>query len=458
LAFVSCSGFAQALIAHTSTKPVKKRKLLGRITEVGLDRWLSMSAGDWGIIHRNLRGEPARPTAKAPRPHQDRAIKAAIDHFETRQAARGRMIMPCGTGKSLTAFWIAQALYAKNILVAVPSLALIKQGVEDWTREFVALGLDPQPRWLCVCSDESTGIVEKDEFVSEVYDLGIPATTQTDEIEEFFTASTGFHRVVFVTYQSSRRLAEVTNRLGIEFDLGVFDEAHKTVGVKSKAFSILLHDENIRIRRRMFMTATERVVRGDNDEVFSMDDEAAFGRCFFQLTFKEAIHSEPPIICDYRIVTYAVTMAEVAGLIGENRLITDTDLTIEEAEAREVAAGIALLRAFRDHNVTHAVSFHRSIRAAAEFQHQQQRLSGFGSHHPLVRSFHISSRSSAGLRASLLKIFETTKLGLMTNARCLTEGIDIPAVDCVMFADPKQSTVDIVQAAGRALRPLVATS
>ena len=226
--------------------------------------------------------------------------------------------MPCGTGKSLTAFWIAEALEARNILVAVPSLALIRQSLRDWTREFLAR--DIVPEWLCVCSDESVGALDEDSFVGHTYDLGIPTTTSADDIAAFLKRPAGRPSIVFTTYQSSARLAEGARAAGVTFDLMILDEAHKTVGASSKPFATLLHEEKVQAHRRLFMTATERVLRGENDDVLSMDDERVYGRRFFQLSFKEAIRQG--IICDYKILTVLVTDARIAELVEENRLVT----------------------------------------------------------------------------------------------------------------------------------------
>jgi hypothetical protein len=174
---------------------------------------------------------------------------------------------------------------------------------------------------------------------------------------------------------------------------------------------------------------------------------------FYELSLKQALEAKPPIISDYKIVTYVVTDEEVRDLIKDNRLLTDADKDLEEEEARSVAAGIALRRAFEIHGIKHAISFHRSILSASRFADQQQAFTDYGIFEPPIESFHISSRKSAGERTQLLSDFEESPRALMTNARCLTEGIDVPAIDCVLFADPKQSTIDTVQAAGRALRP-----
>ena len=448
LAFNTCSNIALAVVAHTASKPVSKRHLMRNTTEIGLDRWQSLDEAAWRLIVGRLRGRSARPDARRPRPHQRAAISAAKAHFVRNGAARGRLIMPCGTGKSLTAYWIAEALKAKTILVAVPSLALVRQSLTDWTREFLAHGVKPD--WLCVCSDETVGNLERDEFVGEVYDLGLPTHTDPNEIATLLRARSNGPKIVFTTYQSSVKLAAAARKARIKFDLAILDEAHKTVGVHSKPFATLLSDKKIKIRRRLFMTATERVFRGDRRDVLSMDNEKDYGARFFQLSFKEAIKQR--IITDYKILTMAVSDCHIRQLIDENRILNLNSRDLDEAEAQSIAAGIALKRIYKNHKIKHAISFHRSIRAADRFREQQDALNRLGNIGPKTTNLHISSKKTAGERSDLLREFVGHKRALMTNARCLTEGVDVPAIDCVMFADPKQSRIDIVQAAGRALR------
>jgi predicted helicase len=449
LAFVTCHNIGLAVIAHTTSKPIGKRKLLGgRTTEIGLDRWTSLNDEAWRLIHSQLEERSVSLTPRHPRLHQEKAITAAVNHFGHGAAARGKLIMPCGTGKSLTAFWIAEALDAKIILVAVPSLALIRQSLIDWTREYLARGVVPD--WLCVCSDDSVGDLDGDEFVGEVYDLGLPVHTDIDEIIAWLNKPLiGNRRVIFCTYQSSDRLAEAAQNSGTVFDVAILDEAHKTVGTKKKRFATLLFDENVSVRHRVFMTATERVPRDENDDVLSMNGEDVYGRLFFQLSFKAAIAQR--IISDYKILSVVVSDSRVKELIEENRLLDLGSSVLDDAEAQAVAVGIALKRVFKDYGIRHAISFHRSIRAADRFRVQQDALNSLRDIGPVTTNLHISSKKTAGQRAELLSTFVRHDRGVMTNARCLTEGVDIPAIDCVLFADPKQSVVDIVQAAGRAL-------
>jgi hypothetical protein len=195
------------------------------------------------------------------------------------------------------------------------------------------------------------------------------------------------------------------------------------------------------------MTATERVFRGSSDDVLSMDNERDYGKCFFQMSYKEAIRQR--IISDYKILTMTVSDARIRRLIDENRIL---NLTLDEAEAQLAAAGIALKRVFKKHGIKHAISFHRSIRGAERFREQQDVLNRLRYIGPRTINLHISSKKTASERSDLLREFVNHKRSLMTNARCLTEGVDVPAIDCVLFADPKQSRIDIVQAAGRALR------
>jgi predicted helicase len=205
LAFYTCRNISFAYVAHTATKPVRKRQLMPNLVEIGLDRFRSLDHKGWASIVERLKGRSARPSPRSPRPHQRAAISAAKRHFIAHKAARGRLIMPCGTGKSLAALWIAQALGAKTIVVAVPSLALIRQSVADLTHEFLAHNQIPD--WLCVCSDESVGNLERDDFVGEVYDTGLPTHTDPNEIARRLRMPAKGSKIVFTTYQSSDKLA-----------------------------------------------------------------------------------------------------------------------------------------------------------------------------------------------------------------------------------------------------------
>ncbi|OOZ55607.1 hypothetical protein BOW42_09565 [Solemya velum gill symbiont] len=454
LAFHTCDNIDYGLICATTSQPLKKVELVG--TNTGFRLFSDFSALDdhdcagWKRLKSAL-GTPPRPPKKLhPMWHQKRAIKNAYTHYLEDKQARGKMIMPCGTGKSLTAFWIAQKLDAKLIVVGVPSLALIKQTLNVWTREYLAYNIFPE--WICVCSDTGSGVVDADEFTAHTYDLGVPTTTDTDEIAAFLRKRTSRPRVVFTTYQSGPVLASAAKKANRIFDPGIMDEAHKTVGRKDKALAHLLHEENIRIRKRLFMTATERQFIGSSDDIVSMDDPDIYGDTFEQLSFREAISAENPIISDYRFVTIGISEQEIKDLWDKNKYLRVSSDQLDEVATRSLAAGLALRKAYSKFNVKRAISFHGSIRKAENFKKQQQAITELYPELAQVECHHVSSRIPTSKRTTILHDFAKSERGLITNARCLTEGVDIPSVDCVLFADPRRSTVDIVQAAGRAMR------
>lgn len=387
-----------------------------------------------------------------PRPHQRRAIKNAKEHFITNGESRGKLITPCGSGKSLAAYWIAEEFGAKRIVVAVPSLALIRQTLRVWLRETYAKKKDVD--WICVCSDESAGRIRRDDLAVLKQDLGIPATTSPEIIARWLRKRHKGMAVVFTTYQSGKVLAEALKLARRNFDLGIMDEAHKTVGTRDKTFAHLLFDENIKIKIRVFMTATERRYAGKNDEIISMDDPHIYGETFDLMTFKEALEQEPPILSDYKIITLLVDKSEVAELIKENVFVKpDKEAWDDYVEAEMLASVVALRKAMKKYPIKHAVSFHRSIRRSQVFKHNQDVFSIAFPSYGKLETYHVSGRMSTSERDRFLREFETSRKSLITNARCLTEGVDVPNIDCVLFADPKKSTIDIVQAVGRGLRP-----
>ncbi len=445
LAFNNCKNISLGLVMTTADKPPLKTKLLKGVSFVTLESFLELDDNNlegWNLIKAKADHKTIIPKALSPRPHQVKAIKNTIEYFKTKE--RGKVIMPCGTGKSLTAFWIANELKAKSVLIAVPSLALLQQTLKVWTREYLIAGIKPD--WLCVCSDQTVSD-DQDDFVSNIYELGIDVTTDKNEIKKFLK-SKGNTKVVFTTYQSGKVTA--AGAKGFTFDLGIMDEAHKTVGLGTKPMAHLIHQKNIKIKHRLFMTATERLFRGDKEEYLSMNDPRDYGDLIYQLSFKEAIEAKPPIISDYKIITFGITEPEIEAVYNDNKFI-QIKKEIDDIKAREFATALALRKAIKKLGIRNAISFHSSIRRANNFKAQQELISKIYPEYGNLKAFHVSGDMPTNQRSSQMREFAESK-GLMTNARCLTEGVDLPAIDCVVFTDPKKSKVDIVQAAGRALR------
>jgi hypothetical protein len=199
------------------------------------------------------------------------------------------------------------------------------------------------------------------------------------------------------------------------------------------------------------MTATERRYAGSSDNILSMDDAKVYGETFAQLSFKEAI--EIGILSDYKIITLLISNKEVKKLIEQNAFVKPTGKDWDkETEARTLASLIALRKAMTHYPIHHAVTFHSSIKKAEAFEQSQTMFSQAFPKFTNVQSFHVSGAMPTSIRGKIVDEFAATEKGIITNAKCLTEGVDVPNIDCVLFADPRKSTVDIVQAVGRALR------
>jgi superfamily II DNA or RNA helicase len=451
LTFGVCKGFDFGLIAYTRERYTKVLDSAEHVAFLSSDTWSTLDAEFFKKLSEALAGKKDDLKPRTPRPHQKRAIEKAKEYFADKKNTRGKLIMPCGTGKSLTGFWIAEELGAKTVILAVPSLALIQQTLPVWLREYAARG-ENKMQWLCVCSDQ-TVTANTDSVVVHTQDLGYPCLTNKEEIKAWLKeTSKASPRVIFTTYQSSKVIADALRESKTKVDLGIMDEAHKTVGQKDKLFSHLLFDENVPIARRIFMTATERRYAGQGDEVISMDDPEVYGDTFELLSFKEALEQESPILADYKVITMVISQKEVAKLIADNRYVRPTNAAwSEEVEAQMLASLIAYRKAARKHPIKHAVSFHSSIARAQAFRNFNDTYSR--TKDEKLETFHVTGDMPSAVRKQIVSDFAKTDWALITNARCLTEGVDVPNIDCVIFADPKQSTIDIVQAVGRALRP-----
>lgn len=452
LAFGVCHGFSFGLVCSTTERVTHLLQESARIGFCAADVWVGLDREFLLRLKAHLGNEPAPLRALEPRPHQLEAMDAAKEHFVKRNNVRGKLLMPCGAGKSLTSYWIARELGARRIVVAVPSLSLVRQTLRVWLREAAATGTEVD--WICVCSDESAGNIDQDCLSVRRQDIGVPCMTDPGEIAAWLRKGHGGLSVVFTTYQSGEALSAAVRTSGFQFELGIMDEAHKTVGRSGRLFSHLLHDANLSIARRLFMTATERRYGGQSETVLSMDDSAVYGDTFHHLSFKRAIEITPQILCDYKILTIAVSRQEVAELIQLNAFVTpDRGKWDEVVEADMLAALIALRKAMDRYPIRHVVSFHGSRQRAKTFKEHNEAFSAAFPGGGSLETFYVSGQTSTGERARILAEFAQAERALVTNARCLTEGVDVPEIDCVLFADPRRSVVDVVQAVGRALRP-----
>ena len=345
----------------------------------------------------------------------------------------------------MTGFWFTQELKSKNTLIAVPSLSLIKQTLDVYLREIVAN--KKKVKWLCICSDD--GIGRDDDIVFKTENIGVPCQTDPLYIENWLKENKNENKIIFTTYQSGKIIAELSKKLKMSFDLGIFDEAHKTVGSSKKLFSHLLFEKNISIEKRIFMTATERFYAGSKDDIISMDDIDIYGDTFSMMSFKEAIDAK--LLTDYKIITIDIKQSELSEFIKENRNVEFSGDWDKDVKSRSLASMLALRKAMKRFPIKNAVSFHSSIKQAKINEELQDYISDTYKFEP-IDTFTVSGKIPTTKRNDIVQEFAKSKKALITNARCLTEGVDVPNIDCIVFADPRRSKVDIVQALGRALR------
>ncbi len=417
---------------------------------------------------------------KQPQPHQTEALAVLLPALEMHD--RVSAIMACGTGKTLLALWVAERRQASRILVLVPSLALLRQILHEWLRETSL----PNLAYLCVCSDPTVkeGL---DSIDTKQSDLDFQVSTDAASVRGFLDASFAGTKVIFSTYQSAR-VVGAGLKPGESFDLAVFDEAHKTAGREGRNYGYALEDSNLPIRKRLFLTATPRHYNphqqdreGEAQLVFSMDRPEVYGPQAFRLTFAEA--ARRGIICGYKVVISVITSEMVT-----NELLKRGDVLVngDAVRARQVANQISLRDAIAKYGVRKVFTFHSTVKSAQSFVSDGSEE--IGTHltsdlgddvrslkskpaqpstidsQPISQSlvtsaatsgfqtFHVNGTMPTARREREMRDFRAAPRAVMSNARCLTEGVDVPAVDMVAFLSPRRSRVDIVQATGRAMR------
>lgn len=395
------------------------------------------------ILERAKGNQPPELQKHKPEPHQTKAIEDVLNHFKDNPTySRTQLILPCGAGKTMTALWLKENLQAKNTLVLVPSLALLKQIKNDWARHKNAFF-----RYLCVCSEKDIDKDRKEDSIEvHTYELGAPVTTDPNDVSKFLLKNV--ENVIYCTYQSLEVIKDACKlNPKFIFDLILFDEAHRTTGSKKKNIFTLAHyDINIPSHKRIYMTATPRVVdvrlKGRLGEEYQellcdMSNPEIYGQEAHRLSFGEAI--EQKILVDYKIIGIGVTDKQIKKFIDDRNYIG-------ELTAEDIAHNFALDLVMNKYNAFHCLSFHSKVASARDFAMRHKEL--FSE----VYSEFVEGNQTTTYRAKVLRRFKNENKAVVANARCLTEGVDVPTIDMIYFCDPKSSKIDIVQATGRALR------
>ena len=421
---------------------VKNRTGIRSLRGVDFDQ---LTAEDFSVIENWLKQKPKKREPFKPEPYQFDALSNIAACLERND--RGTVVMACGTGKTLIALWAVEQSKAKTILVLVPSLTLLQQTLEEWS---IHNSWAKDFSYLCVCSDPQVDLKNDDAIEIDATDVPFRIDTDPEIVKNYLGQKNGKTKIVFVTYQSSQVISLATRNL-FQFDIGIFDEAHKTTGSSEGRFSLALKDENIKIRKRLFLTATPKhydISKRDKHgefKVSSMDDERVYGKRAHTLTFGDAAAKR--IICAYKILITVIDKRQVDDFALKN------GITIVEGDwvnAKWVANQIAISRAVKQTKAKKVITFHSRVEAARKFAGDD--VNGIKKFLNHFEVFHVNGKQKSNERKDLIAKFRNAPRSLITNAKCLTEGVDVPAVDMVAFVDPRHSKIDIAQAVGRAMR------
>lgn len=423
---------------------------------------------DWDLIDDGIEGSEARLKKHELMPHQSDVLAAATDYYKDND--RGKMIMACGTGKTFTSLRIAESLVPGNgcVLFLAPSISLVGQTLREWTSNTVR-SIKP----ICVCSDTYVSKKKREDDVGETVDnLAMPATTDPNRILKYRDGSK--LTVVFSTYQSIDAVMDA-QKLGFpEFDLIICDEAHRTTGVTladsdESAFVKVHSNDNISGRKRLYMTATPRIygVKGKEKAkdasavICSMDDEALYGKEFYHISFGQAVEKE--LLTDYKVMILSLRGSEMPASVTsrwsktEKEIDADMDTLIWgclNALGKNMAYD-KTLKNTDPGNMKSAVMFARTIKRSKDIAERFNELAALPEAPVHAEVMHIDGSMNAMERDDLmtwLKQGDEEDCHALSNVRCLCEGVDVPALDAVMFMDSKGSLVDVVQSVGRVMR------
>jgi len=446
---------------------------------------------DWEKLEKGIHGEASRSAKKSLRPHQTEAVELTNKHFKKNE--RGKLIMACGTGKTFTSLRIAEKETKGKglILFLVPSIALLGQTLREWSAD-----ADEEINAICICSDpeiskKKTKNDDSDSF--SVVDLALPASTNTKDIVNQFKhikekGKKGM-TVVFSTYQSIDVIAKAQkeiSKLGYEeFDLIICDEAHRTTGVSlsgedESAFTKVHDSKFLKGKKRLYMTATPRLYSDDAKSkaaqaeaiLCSMDDLKLYGEEIYRIGFGEAV--ERALLTDYKVLILTLSDKDVPPAV--QKMIADKENEINTDDAskligcinalsKQVLGDEGIIKTTDPEPMRRAVAFCSSIAVSKKITYTYNTATeAYISSLPSdkkeqmvsLQSKHIDGTMAAPQRDELLgwlkEDMDENECRILTNVRCLSEGVDVPSLDAVMFLSARNSQVDVVQSVGRVMR------
>lgn len=462
------------------------------VSRIGLSH-LESAPVDWGKLEKGLSGEASRLVKKELFPHQKTALTEAHHYFKDND--RGKLIMACGTGKTFTSLKIAEnETNGKGfILFLVPSIALLGQTLEEWYAE-----ADEPIKAICICSDAE---VSKKKTKSEdmdgysTVDLALPASTDVESIISQLKSNSQNDcgmTVVFSTYQSIEVIAKAQKVYKQEagdkaiFDLIVCDEAHRTTGVtlakEDESAFVKVHNNNfIEAKKRLYMTATPRLYSDDSKSkaaqgdaiLCSMDDERIYGGEIYRIGFGEAVNKG--MLSDYKVLILTVSENDMPVAVQKMVANPENEISSDDvskligcinALSKQILGDAGIIKDSDPEPMRRAVAFCPNIQASKKITNTfNSTLESYYSELSeeqkdkivAVASDHIDGTMAATIRQEKLSWLKSVpedakECRVLTNVRCLSEGVDVPSLDAVLFLSARNSQVDVVQSVGRVMR------
>ena len=447
---------------------------------------------DWSKIYLGKLGSEAKKASKIIRSHQKEARESVHKYFKEND--RGKLIMACGTGKTFTSLKIAENETDKNglILFLVPSIALLGQTLREWTND---IDKDTKLFPICICSDSkiSSKKSTNDDNITSVVDLALPATTDIEKIVsqlEKIKDKKGM-KVVFSTYQSidviakaQEKILEQDKNFG-EFDLIICDEAHRTTGVTLKNedesnFVKVHSNEFIKSKKRLYMTATPRLYddnsksKAKESEAYlcSMDDKNLYGEEIYRIGFGKAVENN--LLADYKVLILTLNSSQIPKELQAIIANGESEFKVDDATkligcinglSKQILETEGIIKSTDPEPMKRAVAFCRDIKTSKRItnnlnNYSKDYISSLKEEAKKkmvdISSKHIDGGMNALEREDLLSWLkedgEEKECRILTNARCLSEGVDVPNLDAVLFLSAKNSQVDVVQSVGRVMR------
>lgn len=449
---------------------------------------LEHSQIDWSQYEFNAK--PVLKPKKRLKEHQENAVNAVLRGLAT--AERGKLIMACGTGKTFTSLKIAEQLAGAGgrVLLLVPSLALLSQIITEWTQES-SIPLHS----FAVCSDSEVGkkVNKNDDTMQySTHELRYPATTNAQDLANAIAKShdTRHLNVVFATYHSIEVISAAQNQYNLPaFNLIICDEAHRTTGsvVEGKAEShfVKVHDNNfIRAAKRLYMTATPRIygntakAKADKDNVvlYSMDDATLYGDELYVMNFSKAVQLK--LLIDYKVIVLAISekylsssmqksladednqfkVDDATRIIGCWKALSKQDLTQDLADdTGPMQRAVAFCQVIEPNTIVGKVSskqikkMFQAVVKAYQVDNTEPQLEGL-----ICEVEHVDGLMKAHEKQAQINWLKAevppNTCRILSNVRCLSEGVDVPALDAILFLSPRNSQVEVVQSVGRVMR------